>query len=354
MVLAEVLGPSRVPRPRQDLRHRRRRGGARARPAGRLHRARGRGRAARAARALLRARPAAATSFRKDLRRVVIFGRNDLVQDAPISRIDLLVCRNTLMYFNAETQARILRRFHFALRRDGVLFLGKAEMLLSHAELFRRSTSSAGSSARSPHATPRPRSASWRRRSPRSRRPSRARLDTLRERRSTRRAGRAGRGRPRTARSRWSTTAGRAAVRARPPATSAARSSDLEVSYRPSSCARHIEQAQPSGAPIAGHATWRCSRGQRAARSTSRSAPLVDADGELARRDRVIFHDVTDVPPAAGRARAGQPRSWRRPTRSCSPPTRSWRPPTRSSSRRSRSSRPPTRSSSPPTRSSRR
>ena len=46
--------------------------------------------------------------FRKDLRRSVIFGRNDLVQDAPISRIDLLVCRNTLMYFNAETQARIL------------------------------------------------------------------------------------------------------------------------------------------------------------------------------------------------------------------------------------------------------
>ena len=45
----------------------------------------------------------------------MIFGRNDLVQDAPISRIDLLVCRNTLMYFNAETQARILARFHFAL-----------------------------------------------------------------------------------------------------------------------------------------------------------------------------------------------------------------------------------------------
>ena len=45
-------------------------------------------------------------TFRKDLRRTVIFGRNDLVQDAPISRIDLLICRNTLMYFNAETQTR--------------------------------------------------------------------------------------------------------------------------------------------------------------------------------------------------------------------------------------------------------
>lgn len=75
-------------------------------------------------------------AFRKDLRRSVIFGRNDLVQDAPISRIDLLVCRNVLMYFNAETQARILRRFNFALAPGGVLFLGKAEMLLGHGGLF--------------------------------------------------------------------------------------------------------------------------------------------------------------------------------------------------------------------------
>ena len=74
--------------------------------------------------------------FRKDLRRSVIFGRNDLVQDAPISRIDLLVCRNTLMYFNAETQAKILSRFHFALAPRGLFFLGRAEMLLSHSRLF--------------------------------------------------------------------------------------------------------------------------------------------------------------------------------------------------------------------------
>jgi two-component system, chemotaxis family, CheB/CheR fusion protein len=71
-----------------------------------------------------------------DLRRSVIFGRHDLVQDAPISRLDLLVCRNTLIYLNAETQTKILRRFHFALNDTGVLFLGKAEMLLSHANLF--------------------------------------------------------------------------------------------------------------------------------------------------------------------------------------------------------------------------
>ncbi len=74
--------------------------------------------------------------FRKDLRRCVVFGRNDLVQDAPISRVDLLVCRNTLMYFTAETQSQVLRRFNFALDNDGVLMLGRSEMLITHTDLF--------------------------------------------------------------------------------------------------------------------------------------------------------------------------------------------------------------------------
>ena len=72
----------------------------------------------------------------KDLRRSVIFGRHDLLQDAPISRIDLLVCRNTLMYLNSETQAQVLAHFSFALREGGYLLLGKAEMLLAHSNLF--------------------------------------------------------------------------------------------------------------------------------------------------------------------------------------------------------------------------
>jgi two-component system, chemotaxis family, CheB/CheR fusion protein len=76
-------------------------------------------------------------AFRKELRRTVIFGRNDLVQDAPISRIDLLTCRNTLMYFNAETQAGILGRFHFSLNDWGYLYLGKSEMLITHSDLFK-------------------------------------------------------------------------------------------------------------------------------------------------------------------------------------------------------------------------
>ncbi|HEY0038728.1 MAG TPA: protein-glutamate O-methyltransferase CheR, partial [Longimicrobium sp.] len=74
-------------------------------------------------------------AFRTDLRRQVIFGRHDLAQDAPMSHLDLLVCRNVLMYFNAEVQGRVLARFHFALEPEGVLFLGKAEMMRSHGNL---------------------------------------------------------------------------------------------------------------------------------------------------------------------------------------------------------------------------
>jgi two-component system CheB/CheR fusion protein len=71
-----------------------------------------------------------------DLRRAVIFGRHDVVQDPPISRIDLLTSRNTLMYFRPDAQERILANFHFALREGGFLFLGKSEMMLTRSSLF--------------------------------------------------------------------------------------------------------------------------------------------------------------------------------------------------------------------------
>jgi two-component system CheB/CheR fusion protein len=75
-------------------------------------------------------------AFKTGLRRALIFGRHELMQDAPISRLDLLICRNTLMYFTSEAQGRILARFHYALDEDGYLFLGKAEMLLMHGSIF--------------------------------------------------------------------------------------------------------------------------------------------------------------------------------------------------------------------------
>lgn len=74
--------------------------------------------------------------FRSDCRRSVIFGRNDVTRDAPISRLDLLVCRNVLMYLVRDTQYRALSRFHYALNDGGFLFLGKAETIFAHADLF--------------------------------------------------------------------------------------------------------------------------------------------------------------------------------------------------------------------------
>jgi two-component system CheB/CheR fusion protein len=75
-------------------------------------------------------------TFRADIRRSVIFGRIDMLHDAPISRLELLTCRNTLMYLNAETQSEVLERFHFALNGGGILVLGRAETLLSRSTRF--------------------------------------------------------------------------------------------------------------------------------------------------------------------------------------------------------------------------
>jgi two-component system CheB/CheR fusion protein len=66
----------------------------------------------------------------RDVRRMVIFGRSNLLTDAPISHVDLLVCRNVLIYFDSVAQQRIMRHLRYALNEGGVLFLGKAESQL--------------------------------------------------------------------------------------------------------------------------------------------------------------------------------------------------------------------------------
>lgn len=75
--------------------------------------------------------------FNRDLRKCVIFGNHNVVKDAPISRIDLLVCRNLLIYLEGETQDVVLPRLHYALAPEGFLFLGKAETQLARSALFR-------------------------------------------------------------------------------------------------------------------------------------------------------------------------------------------------------------------------
>src|SRR5215469_15065557 len=63
----------------------------------------------------------------KELREIVLFAVHNALRDPPFSRIDLISCRNLLIYLNREMQERLLGIFHFALRREGVLFLGVSE-----------------------------------------------------------------------------------------------------------------------------------------------------------------------------------------------------------------------------------
>jgi two-component system, chemotaxis family, CheB/CheR fusion protein len=74
--------------------------------------------------------------FHQQLRNNIIFGQHNLAEDAPISKIDLLICRNVLIYFNSATQTSILSRFHFALKKTGFLFLGNSETLTTHKQIF--------------------------------------------------------------------------------------------------------------------------------------------------------------------------------------------------------------------------
>jgi len=61
------------------------------------------------------------------IRKMAKFGFQDLVSDSPISHLDLLICRNVLIYFSKELQKKILPQFHYALNKGGFLILGKAE-----------------------------------------------------------------------------------------------------------------------------------------------------------------------------------------------------------------------------------
>ena len=72
----------------------------------------------------------------KELREMCIFSPHNLIKDAPFSRIDLLSCRNLLIYLNAELQTRVIPIFHFSLRSGGVLFLGASENVTRHQKLF--------------------------------------------------------------------------------------------------------------------------------------------------------------------------------------------------------------------------
>ena len=71
------------------------------------------------------------------LRSRLLFFRHNLLKDPPMSHIDLLLCRNALIYFNHQGQTKTFVRFYFSLNRTGVLFLGNSEALPRGNELFK-------------------------------------------------------------------------------------------------------------------------------------------------------------------------------------------------------------------------
>lgn len=72
----------------------------------------------------------------KELREMCIFSPHNIVKDAPFSRINILSCRNLLIYLSTDLQNRVIPIFHFALRSEGALFLGSSENLTRHHKLF--------------------------------------------------------------------------------------------------------------------------------------------------------------------------------------------------------------------------
>ena len=72
----------------------------------------------------------------KEIREMVVFAPQNLVMDAPFTKLDLLICRNLLIYFEAELQKMLLPLFHYCLNPEGILFLGSAETIGSFGGLF--------------------------------------------------------------------------------------------------------------------------------------------------------------------------------------------------------------------------
>jgi two-component system, chemotaxis family, CheB/CheR fusion protein len=74
--------------------------------------------------------------IQKEIRQMVLFAQHDVILDPPFTRLDILSCRNLMIYFNATLQRRLLPLFHYALRPGGVLLLGESETVGRFSSLF--------------------------------------------------------------------------------------------------------------------------------------------------------------------------------------------------------------------------
>ena len=81
-------------------------------------------------------RDGSAYRIRKDIREMTIFAVHNVIKDAPFTKLDLLSCRNLLIYLNADVQKRLLPIFHYALKPGGLLFLGPSETVGNFHDLF--------------------------------------------------------------------------------------------------------------------------------------------------------------------------------------------------------------------------
>lgn len=72
----------------------------------------------------------------KELREMIVFAHHNIIKDPPFSRLDLLVCRNFLIYLNPDIQKLLIPLFYQVLNPQGVLFLGSAETIGQHGDLF--------------------------------------------------------------------------------------------------------------------------------------------------------------------------------------------------------------------------
>jgi two-component system, chemotaxis family, CheB/CheR fusion protein len=72
----------------------------------------------------------------KEVRERLVFAKHNLLRQPPFLRIDIVSCRNLLIYFKAEVNAQLIALFHRALRVNGLLLLGKSETLGAHSDLF--------------------------------------------------------------------------------------------------------------------------------------------------------------------------------------------------------------------------
>jgi len=75
-------------------------------------------------------------TLRSEIRQMVIFAPQNVAMDPPFTRLDLLLCRNVLIYFNQNLQKKLLPLFHYSLKPGGLLFLGSAESVGNYTELF--------------------------------------------------------------------------------------------------------------------------------------------------------------------------------------------------------------------------